>query len=215
MLFHPVSRVHGPHSLRGTSHSSQFSLTIPHIIYACLGGFVVLVSLRAFLLIPSGVNLLNFQFGMFSLFIREKVSVSLYPLTTAHSSTALYRRSLLGIPLWCSHWYGFLHIPRSFYPPYLNGRDAGPYGAGIFDPRGWANHNEDVTNTITLEFTRVVLAIGVFAIGVELPKAYVARHWKSLFFLLFPVMTWVGLMFSKSVRFHLLNQDRGGLFLPD
>jgi len=28
------------------------------------------------------------------------------------------------------------------------------------------------TNTITLELTRVVLAIGVFAIGVELPKAY-------------------------------------------
>jgi len=44
---------------------------------------------------------------------------------------------------------------------------------------------------ITLEFTRVVLAIGVFAIGVELPKAYMARHWKSLVFLLVPVMTWV------------------------
>ena len=68
---------------------------------------------------------------------------------------------------------------------------SGPYGAGIFDPRGWGNGSEQVTNTITLEFTRVVLAIGVFAIGVELPKAYMARHWKSLFFLLVPVMTWV------------------------
>lgn len=67
----------------------------------------------------------------------------------------------------------------------------GPYGAGVFDPRSWANGNEQVSNIITLEFTRVVLAIGVFAIGVELPKAYVARHWKSLFFLLGPVMTWV------------------------
>jgi len=47
-------------------------------------------------------------------------------------------------------------------------------------------------NEITLEFTRVVLAIGVFAIGVELPKAYMKRHWKSLLYLLFPVMTWVG-----------------------
>ena len=44
---------------------------------------------------------------------------------------------------------------------------------------------------ITLEFTRVILAVGVFAIGVELPKAYMKRHWKSLFFLLVPVMTWV------------------------
>jgi len=44
---------------------------------------------------------------------------------------------------------------------------------------------------MTLEFTRIVLAIGLFAIGVELPKAYMAKHWKSLFFLLVPVMTWV------------------------
>ncbi|KAG6331589.1 hypothetical protein ID866_7498, partial [Astraeus odoratus] len=112
-----------------------FSPTIPHIIYACLGGFVVV-------------------FGMFSLFIREKLYI--------------------GEACWA----------------FLFGVIIGPYGAGIFDPRGWANHNEDVTNTITLEFTRVVLAIGVFAIGVELPKAYMARHWRSLFFLLVPVMTW-------------------------
>lgn len=67
----------------------------------------------------------------------------------------------------------------------------GPYGAGIFDPRSWGSHNQNTVNEITLEFTRVVLAIGVFAIGVELPKAYMQRHWRSLLFLLFPVMTWV------------------------
>ncbi|KAF9220867.1 hypothetical protein BS17DRAFT_286688 [Gyrodon lividus] len=117
MLFHPLS------------------LTIPHIAYACLGGFVVV-------------------FGMFSLFIREKLYI--------------------GEACWA----------------FLFGVIIGPYGAGIFDPRGWANNNEQVTNIITLEFTRVVLAIGVFAIGVELPKAYVARHWKSLLFLLGPVMAW-------------------------
>ncbi|KIJ64660.1 hypothetical protein HYDPIDRAFT_112058 [Hydnomerulius pinastri MD-312] len=117
MLFHPLS------------------LTIPHIAYACLGGFVVV-------------------FGMFSLFIREKLYI--------------------GEACWA----------------FLFGVIIGPYGAGIFDPRGWANNDDVVSNTITLEFTRVVLAIGVFAIGVELPKAYMARHWKSLFFLLVPVMTW-------------------------
>jgi NhaP-type Na+/H+ or K+/H+ antiporter len=68
---------------------------------------------------------------------------------------------------------------------------SGPYGAGIFDPRSWGSQNENTVNQITLEFTRVVLAIGVFAIGVELPKAYMKRHWKSLLFLLLPVMTWV------------------------
>ena len=66
---------------------------------------------------------------------------------------------------------------------------SGPYGAGIFDPRSWGNNNTG--NHITLEVTRVVLAIGVFAVGVELPKAYMLKHWKSLMFLLVPVMTYV------------------------
>ncbi|KAG6826242.1 hypothetical protein H0H92_000594 [Tricholoma furcatifolium] len=65
-----------------------------------------------------------------------------------------------------------------------------PYCANVFNPHEWGGGNEDSTNIITLEFTRVVLAIGVFAIGVELPKAYMLKHWKSLFFLLVPVMTW-------------------------
>ncbi|KAF8831564.1 hypothetical protein HHX47_DHR1000808 [Lentinula edodes] len=73
---------------------------------------------------------------------------------------------------------------------FLFGIIIGPYGANIFNPRSWGNSDDEITNTITLEFCRVVLAIGVFAIGVELPKAYMARHWKSLFFLLAPVMTW-------------------------
>ncbi|KZV63910.1 hypothetical protein PENSPDRAFT_656941 [Peniophora sp. CONT] len=66
----------------------------------------------------------------------------------------------------------------------------GPYGANIFDPRDWGNSNDEVTNEITLEFTRVVLAIGVFAIGVELPKQYMKHHWQSLAMLLGPIMTW-------------------------
>ena len=75
---------------------------------------------------------------------------------------------------------------------FLFGVVIGPYGANIINPRGWGGHESgETTNIITLEFTRVVLAIGVFAIGVELPKAYMAKHWKSLFFLLAPIMTWV------------------------
>ena len=69
----------------------------------------------------------------------------------------------------------------------------GPYCANIFDPRSLshADDAEETANVITLEFTRIVLAIGVFAIGVELPKAYMLKHWKSLAALLVPVMTWV------------------------
>lgn len=80
----------------------------------------------------------------------------------------------------------------------------GPSGANIFRPRDWGNTSDKVTNDITLEVTRIVLALGVFAIGVgksfskgltsfcdlmetgvilvnvELPKSYMLRHWKSL-----------------------------------
>ncbi|KAF8627673.1 hypothetical protein AX15_004310 [Amanita polypyramis BW_CC] len=79
----------------------------------------------------------------------------------------------------------------------------GPYCANIFDPRSWGGGSDATLNTITLEFTRVVLAIGVFAIGVELPKAYMSRHWKSLFFLLVPVMTW-GWFVSAGLIFALI-----------
>ena len=51
-------------------------------------------------------------------------------------------------------------------------------------------------NTITLEITRVVLAIGVFAIGVELPNKYLKKHWRSMLFLLLPIMTWVSVDLS-------------------
>jgi hypothetical protein len=50
----------------------------------------------------------------------------------------------------------------------------------IFNPRSWrANIDESINNT-TLNFTRIVIAIGVFAVGVELPKKYMYRHWTSL-----------------------------------
>ncbi|KAG2009450.1 Na+/H+ exchanger AnNHA1 [Coprinopsis cinerea AmutBmut pab1-1] len=114
---------------------TPFEVTIPHIIYACLGGFIVL-------------------FGMFSLFLRSR-----------------------------------LYISEACWA-FLFGVIIGPFCADIFNPRAWTGNNDEVTNVVVLEFTRVVLAIGVFAIGVELPKAYMARHWKSLFFLLVPVMTW-------------------------
>ncbi|KAJ7206252.1 Sodium/hydrogen exchanger family-domain-containing protein [Mycena pura] len=110
-------------------------VTIPHIAYAVLGGFVVI-------------------FGMFSLFLRERLYI--------------------GEACWA----------------FLFGVIIGPHGANIFNPREWAGNSPENVNTITLELTRVVLAIGVFAIGVELPKAYMRRHWQSLFFLLGPVMIW-------------------------
>ncbi|KAF8504889.1 Sodium/hydrogen exchanger family-domain-containing protein [Russula emetica] len=102
-------------------HFHPFEVSTPHILYACLGGFVVF------------------------LYIGEACS---------------------------AFFFGVI---------------IGPYGLKIFDPRSWENSTSE---SITLEFTRVVIAIGVFAVGVELPKKYIYRHWKSLFFLLVPVTTW-------------------------
>lgn len=60
----------------------------------------------------------------------------------------------------------------------------GPYCAGIFDPRSWGPHEHE----ITLEVMRIVLATGLFAIGVELPKAYLREHMKSLAIMVVPTM---------------------------
>jgi len=97
-------------------------------------------------------------FGMLSLLIKEKLYIGEAPLAT-----------IFGIII-------------------------GPYAIGLFDPRSWGSSGDNsgignpISNEITLEVTRVVLAIGVFAIGVELPKQYMKKHWRSLAFLLGPVM---------------------------
>lgn len=60
----------------------------------------------------------------------------------------------------------------------------GPHAANLFNPLSWGNVDQ-----ITLECSRVVLVVQCFAVGVELPKAYMERHWRSVVFLLVPVMT--------------------------
>lgn len=64
----------------------------------------------------------------------------------------------------------------------------GPYGWGIFDPHSWGSSHK-----VTLEVMRIVLAIGLFAIGVELPRNYMARHAKGLLVMVVPTMAfgWV------------------------
>lgn len=60
----------------------------------------------------------------------------------------------------------------------------GPHVANVFDPRSWGSHS----NAITLEVMRIVLATGLFAIGVELPEAYMAEHVKGLLVMVVPTM---------------------------
>ncbi|KAF2838108.1 hypothetical protein M501DRAFT_1017137 [Patellaria atrata CBS 101060] len=67
----------------------------------------------------------------------------------------------------------------------------GPHAANLIDPSTWGNVDQ-----ITLEFSRIVLVVQCFAVGVELPKAYMEKHWRSVTFLLIPVMTFGWLMTS-------------------
>ncbi|KAI1822981.1 alkali metal cation/H+ antiporter Nha1 C terminus-domain-containing protein [Xylaria intraflava] len=67
----------------------------------------------------------------------------------------------------------------------------GPHAANLIDPNSWGNVDE-----ITIEFSRIVLVVQCFAVGVELPKYYMERHWKSVIFLLLPVMTFGWLITS-------------------
>lgn len=67
----------------------------------------------------------------------------------------------------------------------------GPHAANLINPGTWGN-----TDQITLEFSRIVLVVQCFAVGVELPKYYMEKHWRSVVFLLIPVMTFGWLMTS-------------------
>lgn len=70
----------------------------------------------------------------------------------------------------------------------------GPYAANLINPETWGG-----VDIITIEFSRIVLVVQCFAIGVELPKYYMEKHWKSVAFLLVPVMTFGWLITSLFV----------------
>ncbi|KAK4154207.1 alkali metal cation/H+ antiporter Nha1 C terminus-domain-containing protein [Chaetomidium leptoderma] len=70
----------------------------------------------------------------------------------------------------------------------------GPHAANLIDPESWGS-----VDIITIEFSRIVLVVQCFAVGVELPKYYMEKHWKSVSFLLLPVMTFGWLITSLCV----------------
>ncbi|KAK8022590.1 sodium/hydrogen antiporter nha1 [Apiospora rasikravindrae] len=67
----------------------------------------------------------------------------------------------------------------------------GPHAANLINPQTWGN-----TDEVTLEFSRIVLVVQCFAVGVELPKFYMEKHWRSVVLLLLPVMTFGWLITS-------------------
>lgn len=70
----------------------------------------------------------------------------------------------------------------------IYGLIVGPHCLNWFSPTTWGN-----TDYITLEISRIVLVVQIFAVAVELPKRYMLKHWWSVTMLLLPVMAfgWV------------------------
>lgn len=65
----------------------------------------------------------------------------------------------------------------------------GPNAAHWIRPEEYALHDEEILQTITLYFTRLVLGVQLVLAGVQLPSKYLKKEWKSLALLLGPGMT--------------------------
>lgn len=61
------------------------------------------------------------------------------------------------------------------------------------------------TQEITLKIMRIVLAFGLFAIGVELPESYLADHAKGLLVMVVPTMTFGWVIVAGSYT-HKVNE---------
>lgn len=59
----------------------------------------------------------------------------------------------------------------------------GPKGVTVINPSEWGWEDN-----ITMELTRVIVSVQVFAVGIDLPAGYIKRHWKGIAVLLGPNM---------------------------
>lgn len=102
--------------------------------------------------------------------------------TPSHITYLLLSSFLILYALFSSFIRNRLHLSE---PPLatLIGIIFGPGCFHVFDPAEWA-----VEDSVTQEFTRIVVAVQCFAVGIELPKFYFSRHWRSVAMLLGPVM---------------------------
>ena len=103
--------------------------------------------------------------------------------TPPHLTYLLLSGFLITYALFSQFIRNSLHLSE---PPLatLVGIIFGPNGAKVLDPTSWG-----LQDNVTQEVTRVIVGVQVFAIAVQLPKAYLARHWKSVAMMLGPVMT--------------------------
>jgi len=103
-------------------------------------------------------------------------------LTPAHFVYLVLAGFLVLYALFSSLIRNRLHLSE---PPLatLVGIAFGPQGADLLSPQRWG-----LEDNITQEATRIIVGLQVFTVGLELPKSYFKRHWKSVGMMLGPVM---------------------------
>ncbi|KAL8714972.1 MAG: hypothetical protein Q9225_006465 [Loekoesia sp. 1 TL-2023] len=102
--------------------------------------------------------------------------------TSAHFTYLILGTFLLFYAFFSDFIRNRLHLSE---PPLalLVGIIFGPNVLNVVNPESW--HWQD---TVTQEATRVIVSLQVFSVGLELPKAYFSRHWRSVGMMLVPVM---------------------------
>ena len=102
--------------------------------------------------------------------------------TPSHTTYLLLTTFLIIYALFSHFIRNRLHLSE---PPLalLYGIAFGPRGADVIDPTSWG-----IEDNITQEATRVIVGLQVLTVGVDLPKTYFSRHWKSVAVMLGPVM---------------------------
>ncbi|TVY28296.1 Na(+)/H(+) antiporter [Lachnellula hyalina] len=107
--------------------------------------------------------------------------------TTPHVAYLTFSSFLLVYALFSQFIKDNLHISE---PPLAVtfGILLGPYAFDLITPDRWG-----MDDGMVQELTRVIVGIQCFAVGIELPKHYFWRHWKSVLYFLGPVMfcSWV------------------------
>lgn len=103
--------------------------------------------------------------------------------TSSHFTYLILSIFLISYAIFSEFIRNRLHLSE---PPLalLTGIIFGPNVLNVVNPEQW--HWLD---TVTQEATRIIVSLQVFSVGVELPKAYFSRHWRSVAMMLVPVMT--------------------------
>lgn len=113
-------------------------------------------------------------------------------VTPTHSTYLILSAFLLLYALFSAFIRNRLHLSE---PPLatLVGIAFGPRGANLLTPL------QQTSDNITQEMARIVVGLQCFSVGVELPKSYFSRHWKSVGIMLGPVMTFSWLVTAAFV----------------